>query len=93
MELGLDAEDEAEGFWKTEVGEEAEDRLHEVLLHPVGGERVESEQPRRQWGVFVGQGSQWEGKGRLLGGGQRISRMRTGLRKGKEGGAVRREAA
>lgn len=55
-ELGLDAEDEIEGFWKTEVGEEAEDRLHELLLHPVGGERVASEQPRRQWGVFVGTG-------------------------------------
>jgi len=35
--VGWDAE-EAEGFWKTRVGEEAEDGLCEMLLHPVEGE-------------------------------------------------------
>lgn len=38
-EVGQDAEDEAEGFWKTRVDEETEGGLCEVLLHPVGGEQ------------------------------------------------------
>lgn len=51
VEVGPDDEDEAEGFWKTGVGEEAEDGLWEALLIQWGGGAVESELPQRQWGV------------------------------------------